>query len=303
MTEEGKRTNQQKLIYLVALIILLMLLIIVGVLYFGKKSEVKSLIAEKEQVRSDLQSELDALLIEHDQVKMDYGILADSLSSKDSLIQANAQEITQLLNYKWEYFQIKKKLDQLRVVAQGYVYQIDSLYSVNRELQEENERIRENYQSERQKNIGLTQEKQQLSDKVTGASVLRAYNIQSSGIRHRGAKEEETDRARRTDGLKICFTVGENSLITPGKKDIYLRIARPDEVILIYDKTDEYTFNYRDNKLQYSLLQSIDFTGSAQDVCVSWKKRNLDEKTMAGRYRVSIYSDGNLIGESAFELR
>ncbi|MBE0637337.1 MAG: hypothetical protein IH598_02315, partial [Bacteroidales bacterium] len=148
-----------------------------------------------------------------------------------------------------------------------------------------------------------TQEKQELREKVTEAAVLRAYNIQSSGIRHRGAKEEETDKARRTDGLKICFTIGENSLITPGTKDIFIRIARPDDVILIYDKTDEYTFTYRDNKLQYSLKKSIDFTGSAQDVCVSWKKRNLDEETMAGRYRVSIYSDGNLIGESAFELR
>ncbi len=86
---------------------------------------------------------------------------------KDSLIQANAKEITELLNYKWEYYQIKKKLDRLRVVAQGYVYQLDSLYTVNKELQEENERIRENYQTERQKNIGLTKEKHELINKVT----------------------------------------------------------------------------------------------------------------------------------------
>lgn len=303
MTEKVKVKDQQKLIYLILLVLLLALLIIVGVLYFSKKSEVETLNAEKEQIRSDLQTELDALLVEHDQVKMDYGILADSLVAKDSLIQANAKEIIELLNYKWEYFQIKKKLDQLRVVAQGYVYQIDSLYTVNSELKEENVRIRENYQTERQKNIGLNQEKQELRERVTEASVLKAYNIQSTGIRYRGAREEETDRARRTDALKICFTIGENSLITPGKKDIFVRIARPDDVILIFDKSDEYTFTYRDNKLQYSLKKEIDFTGVAQDVCVNWRKRNIDEETMAGRYRVSVYADGILVGESAFELR
>lgn len=303
MTEKVKVKDQQKLIYLILLVLLLALLIIVGVLYFSKKSEVETLNAEKEQIRSDLQTELDALLVEHDQVKMDYGILADSLMAKDSLIQANAKEIIELLNYKWEYFQIKKKLDQLRVVAQGYVYQIDSLYTVNSELKEENVRIRENYQTERQKNIGLNQEKQELRERVTEASVLKAYNIQSTGIRYRGAREEETDRARRTDALKICFTIGENSLITPGKKDIFVRIARPDDVILIFDKSDEYTFTYRDNKLQYSLKKEIDFTGVAQDVCVNWRKRNIDEETMAGRYRVSVYADGILVGESAFELR
>jgi hypothetical protein len=303
MTEEVKRKDQQKLIYLISIIVLLALLIIFGVLYFNKKSEVKSLTSEKEQVRSDLQSELDALLFEHDQVKMDYGILADSLMSKDSLIQANAQEIKQLLNYKWEYFQIKKKLDQLRVVAQGYVYQIDSLYTVNRELQEENVRIRESYMTERQRNIGLTQEKQKLTERVSEAAVLRAYNIQSSGIRYRGAREEDTDRARRTDALRICFTIGENSLIAPGQQELYIRIARPDNVILIYDESDEYTFTYLGNKLQYSLKHTIDYKGSTQDVCLNWRKRNTDEETMAGRYRVSIYANGNLIGESAFELR
>ncbi len=303
MTEEVKGKNQQKLIYLILIIVLLALLIIIGVLYFNKKSDVESLTTEKEQIRGDLQSELDALLLQHDQVKLDYGILADSLMSKDSLIQANAQEIKQLLNYKWEYFQIKKKLDQLRVVAQGYVYQIDSLYTVNRELQEENVRIRESYMTERQRNIGLTQEKQKLTERVSEAAVLRAYNIQSSGIRYRGAREEETDRARRTDALRICFTIGENSLITPGQQELFIRIARPDNVILIYDESDEYTFTYLDNKLQYSLKQIIDYKGSTQDVCLNWRKRSTEEETMAGRYRVSIYANGNLIGESAFELR
>jgi hypothetical protein len=303
MTEKKQEQKRTTWIYLIALALLLVLLVVIGVLYHGERKEVESLVAEKEQIRSDLQSELDELLIQHNQVKRDYGILADSLLAKDSLIQANAKEIKQLLNYRWEYFQIKKKLDQLRVVAQGYVYQLDSLYTVNQELREENIRIRESYQAERQRNIGLNQEKLELRERVTEAAVLRAYNIQSTGIRQRGARLSETDRARRTDGIQVCFTVGENPLIPHGAHNIYLRIARPDDVILIYDDTDEFTFTHKDNKLQYSLMHAIEYDGFAQDVCVFWSKRNDDEEAMAGRYRVSIYSGNELIGESAFELR
>lgn len=306
MTEQNKERKQKKnttWIYWIALAVLLILLIIAGVFWQRERTEVESLVAEKEQIRSDLQSELDALLTEHAQVKRDYGILADSLVSQDSIIQANAKEIKQLLNYKWEYFQIKKKLDRLRVVAQGYVYQLDSLYTVNQELREENIRIRENYQTERQRNIGLTQEKEELKERVTEAAVLRAYNIQSTGIRQRGSRITETDKARRTDAIQVCFTIGENPLIPVGKKNIYLRIARPDNVILIYDETDEYTFMHEGNKLQYSLKHEIDYSGTAQDVCVFWNKRNTDEKTMDGQYTVSIYSDDALIGTGAFELR
>jgi len=156
MTEQNKEQNQKKSttwIYWVALAVLLILLIIAGVFWQRERTEVESLVVEKEQIRSDLQSELDALLTEHAQVKRDYGVLADSLVSQDSIIQANAKEIKQLLNYKWEYFQIKKKLDRLRMVAQGYVYQLDSMYTVNQELREENIRIRESYQTPNGKEI------------------------------------------------------------------------------------------------------------------------------------------------------
>lgn len=299
---QSKFKDSGKISFIIAAFLLL-LLIVTGILYFAERKKSKTLAAEKEQIRLDLQAELDSLMEQHNQVKREYGVLADSLASKDSIIQANAREISELLNYKWEYYQIKKKLDRLRVVAQNYVYQIDSLYQVNRELREENERIRESYLAERQKNIGLMQEKRELATKVSEAAVLKAYNIRSTGLRYRGAREEETDRARRTDAVRICFTIGENPLITPGTKEIYLRIARPDKVILIYDTTDQYSFLYKGNRLQYSIKQTINYDGKAQDLCVTWKKRNLDEETMAGKYFVSVFSEDHLIGETSFELK
>ena len=124
---------------------ILFLVAAIGVLiYFMPKiGEYKALVKEKDQERAVLQAELDHLMAAHDSIKMEYGTLADSLAVKDSIIQANAAEIKQLLNYKWDYYKVNKKLGQLREITQGYVQQMDSLYTVNRELKEENEKIRQ----------------------------------------------------------------------------------------------------------------------------------------------------------------
>jgi Tfp pilus assembly protein PilO len=299
---EKNRGAQSKL-YLILLILFLILMIIFGVLFLQKKTQVDELLGEKEQIRTELQSELDSLLQQHNKVKADYGQLSDSLAAKDSIIIASAKEIKHLLNYKWEYYQIKKKLSRLQVVAQGYVRQMDSLYTVNHALQEENKRIRESYRSEKRKNTQLAEEKNELKEIVTQAAVLRAYNITATGIRQRGARQKETDKAGRTDRVRVCFTIGENNLVAPGKKNIYLRIARPDNVILVYDKTDEYAFEFEGNVLQYSIKREIDYKGESINMCLFWNKRNPDEMAMAGRYHVTLYTDDALLGETSFELK
>jgi len=272
-------------------------------LYFEKSSEVETLVTEKEQIRSDLQKELDQLLQDHNQIKTEFGYLSDTLASRDSVIQANAKEIKNLLNYKWEYYQIKKKLDRLRITAQKYVRQMDSLYTVNHALTEENQRIRENFKTEQMKNTELKVEKLELQEIVENASVLKAYNIQAVGIRQRGASQKETDKARRTDRLRICFTLGQNKLVEHGKKTVYLRIARPDNVILIIDESDKYSFDFQGTKLQYSIKREIEYTGEPVDICTFWNKGNRDDEAMQGIYHVQIHLENEKIGESAFELK
>jgi len=207
-----------------------------------------------------------------------------------------------LLNFRWEYYQIKKKLDQLREVAKGYVRQMDSLYIVNQELREENQRIRESFVTEQKKVATLQEQTIELKEIVQSASVLRAYNIQSTGIRQRGAKQIETDKARRTDRVRVCFTLGENKLVDQGKKTFYIRIARPDKVVLVFDEGDEYSFMHKGEKLQYSIKRDIVYQGESMDLCVYWNKSTSEVDAMAGKYHVTIYMDNEIIGQSSFDL-
>jgi flagellar basal body-associated protein FliL len=303
MTEEAQKKSRP-IIYIVLIVILALLVAIAAWFYFDKSKEVAGLQAEKEQIRTDLQQELDELMVQHNQIKKDYGNLSDTLASRDSAIRANAEEIENLLNYKWEYYLIKKKLDRLRVTAQKYVRQMDSLYTVNQELTEENERIRESFRTEQMKNSELKIEKKELETIVEDASVLRAYNVQATGIRQRGSNQKETDKARRTDRVRVCFTLGENSLIDKGEKNIYIRISRPDKAVLMIDDTEKYAFSHNGEKLQYSIMRTIKYDGEAVDICAYWNRsRSGDEEAMVGTYFVDIYTDEDKIGEGSFELR
>ncbi|MCK4361342.1 MAG: hypothetical protein KAV70_06325 [Bacteroidales bacterium] len=283
--------------------ILIAIIVALAVWLVLTKSNLNTLLTEKENQRVELQSELDSLLTEHNSIKEEYGTLSDSLFVKDSIIQANAREIKKLLNTQWEYYKVKKKLRLLQKVAQGYVHQMDSLYRLNKELTNENIKIKREYQLELKKNVELTKVTGELTEKVEEASVLKTYKVTANAIRSRsGGKESITDKARRVNKIKICFTLSENAIIPAGNKEIYVRIARPDNKILTKGRGDEYSFIYQGEKLQYSIKKSIDYQNIAMDICLYWTKRQTQEMT-TGLYKVEIFEGDNVIGHAKFSLR
>lgn len=298
--KRGRKTGKVLIIILVILVIA-----IGGLLYwnFSIKSDMTVLLAEKEMQRVELQSELDSMMYEHEQIKVEYGSLSDSLSVKDSIIQANAVEIRKLLDTQWEYYKIKKKLALLQKVSQGYVRQMDSLYTVNAALTEENAEIREDLQNARRENEEISKDREQLSDKVMQASILQTYNLVATGVRERGSKEKETDKASRLDKIKTCFTIGENKILEPGMRDIYIRIAQPDKLILTKDRSDEYTFMYNGDKIQYTVKETIDYQGNSMDLCLYWAKTSSAKEMQKGAYHVEVFYQDEVIGHTMFTLR
>jgi len=268
--------------------------------------KVKVVTTEKdnvEQERTQLEGELDSLMFEYEQAQNDYGELTDSMSTKDSIIQANATEIKHLLAKTHDYRKIKRQLRILRGIQQSYVDQLDSLYTANHDLQEKLEIANSNIESERKKANNLSQEKEVLSKKVEAGSVIKAYNVTGTGYHLKGKKlrEVETLKARRTDRIKICFTLAENLVADPGKKNVYIRVARPDGVIVRKGDGDAYSFQANGSKLQYTMKQEIDYKNKAIDLCINWDKHG-DKDAMKGVYNISVFLDNQKIGSSSFEL-
>lgn len=286
--------------------ILGILVIILGILLIFTGTRVRTIVVKNEQVSMEkiaLQSELDSLLTNHEVIKNEYGNISKVLLVKDSVIQANANEIKELLAYKYDFNKVKKKLDMLRKITQTYVRQIDSLLIVNKSLKNENVEIKDYLTKEKEKTSVLAREKENLTEKVNMGSLLKAYGITAEGVRIRASgKQLSTEKARRTDAVKVCFTVSENPITPPGPKTVYLRIARPDNVI-VTEGTEATTFVFNGEPIQYTLKQEIDYQNKAQNICMFWKKKDQDKDAMNGTYNVAVFVDGYEIGKGSFTLK
>ncbi|MFK5857221.1 MAG: hypothetical protein QM503_13910 [Bacteroidota bacterium] len=300
---EQKRQGSSNLWMYIVIVIMALGIIGVSLWLLSVKSTMSDLLAEKESQKIELQQELQTLLAAHDEIKTAYGEVSDSLQVMDSVIQANAVEIKKMLNYKWEYYKIKKKMSRLQGIAQGYVRQMDSIVTINKDLTEENLQIKEEIKIEKRKYRQLEEQTEVLTGKVDEASVLSVYNLKSTPIHKKGGgKEIDTDKIKRTDLIKVCFSVGENSIIEPGEKTIYVRIAQPNKKILVKGRGDDYSFMSNGEKLQYSIKEVINYENYAIDLCVRWHKRSSQEMK-PGLYHVDIFEGDNTIGQTTFTLR
>lgn len=305
--QENKMQTPQKsssnLWMYIVLVILALGIIGLSVWLISLKNNMKDLVTEKELQRIELQTELDSLVIQHERMKVAYGEISDSLIIMDSVIQANAKEIKQMLNFKWEYYKIKKKIDRLQVIAQGYVRQMDSIVTINQELTQENLQIKEEIKIEKRKNQQLEEQTEVLADIVTTAAILNVYNLTAMPMHQKGGgKQVETDKIKRTDLVKVCFTLGENKVVEPGNKTIYIRIAEPNKEILSAGRTDDFSFDFNGEKLQYSATETVDYQNVSQEVCISWNRRSTKE-LKPGLYHVDLFLENNNIGHTTFMLK
>jgi hypothetical protein len=302
-TENKKRKSQPIWLYAI-LGVLAIALVFLLVRNSSLKTEKETLEAEKEMQRLDFQAEVDSLMKVHNELKDNYGELSQQLAEKDSIIQADAVEIKKLLDSQWDYYRVKKKLAALQEISQHYVRQMDSLYTVNRELVAENERIREEFQNERRQNTNLTRQKEELTNKVNQAATLKLFNYTAQAVRFKGnGGETTTDRASRAERIRIDFTVAANDIVQPGTKLFYVRIANPQRAIISKGTGDEYAFKSNGETLQFTEKVRVNYDGKETAVRAYYVKPDGVEM-MPGTYFIDVYEEGGkLIGQTAVDLK
>ena len=96
----------------------------------------------------------------------------------------------------------------------------------------------------------------------------------------------------------MCFTLEENAITPAGTKDVYLRIARPDELVLASSENN--LFSYQGNTIVYSAIRQVEYQNQNVDLCIYWKN---DEELIPGQYMVDLFTDGNMIGSTTFVLK
>lgn len=288
--------KQKKLLYL-AFSILILGLIVVVFLFVREKKNSKDMVQlfelEKEEMSNDylnyaqqydeLQEIIsnDSLKVLLDKEKMRVQRLLEELQSVKS---SDAAEIMRL----------KKELKTVRAVMRNYVMQIDSLGRLNKQLGEENQKLKIENRSVSSKISSLREEKEMLTEKVNIASKLNASNIVIEKNNKRGKKAR---RIKDLTQLVFRFNIDRNPSAASGNKTVYLRIMKPDNSVLT--KNASATFPYENTRLTYSIRREIEYGGDAVPVTMYW---DVEEFLFEGEYRVDIFIDGNLIGTTSFVL-
>ena len=295
---EPNTKEQNKKLKRIILLLLLFFLIAMIIMIWQMRQKSQ---AHSENIQ--MKGELAQLMSEHEAIRRENIQFQAELSERDSIISANSAEIERLIINQADFRKIRRQLDMLRAITQDYVRRIDSLIIVNQELALENEIIRREISVERERNVALARANIQLDERVAQAAVLRTYNLRAHALRVRGANETVTDRAVRTDRVVVEFTLSENSLVPAGPRTVYMRIARPDGLIILAGEGDEYSFEIDGERLQFTARQDIIYNNAAKDMIMTWTNRDTRVPAMVGVYTVTIFTDNQEIGRTFFELK
>lgn len=288
-------------IYRITILVLVVMIALLTFFLITSRRSLKEVTLDREyteQLNTQLQMELDSVLEEYNLVKLEYDSI---LLDKDSIIQASAREIQQLIARQADYNRIRRQLNGLREITQNYVREIDSLVTVNQVLRAENVQIREEIQQVRARTTALAQDKEILTEKVEVAATMRAYQISAAAVRIRARdREEETDRAARAERIRVCYTLAENPIAETGYQNIYVRIAAPDGQIFRISDDDAYSFRYGQDTLQFSVVDRVNYQNLDISSCIYWDRIAEFEP---GMYLISLYTDEIRLGETSVLLR
>ena len=106
-------------------------------------------------------------------------------------------------------------------------------------------------------------------------------------------------KIKKTDKIKITFSIAKNVTAEVGEKYIYARIVKPDGDVLVKDRAD--VFPFEDREINYSCRKLIEYTGEElNDVTMYWA---VEEFLYPGEYRGDIFADNYKIGTRSFTLK
>ncbi len=285
--------NKSGLMFILFLII--GLLVVVTWLYIDQRQTTDEIETALTAEKDSLQSHLIQLRDDYDELMTDNDSLNAHLTEEKEKIDDLLAEIktVKATNYA-KIKSLQNELTTLRAVAKSYVRQIDSLNTMNQELVAENIQVKNEIRQVTKSKNELEEQNKDLSGKVELASTLRTHKMNAYPINRRG---KETKRLNKIEKIKVEFTIKENVLAEAGERDVYIRIAGPDDYILA--KSEDDLFEYQGQEIVYSAKRPVDYTNSDLDVVVYWDNNGA---LMAGTYEVHIFADGEEIGNTKFTI-
>jgi hypothetical protein len=183
----------------------------------------------------------------------------------------------------------------------GYVHTIDSLNTLNQTLVAEKKSVLKQLDKEKEKQNELVKEKEELKTTIAKGSVLSCFNIGAKAVFYKrgGKKEVETSKAKKTEKIKVSFSLGENKIAKPGEKTVFIRIMTPDGKEMAKSYDDNYKFTFNNSKGYFAGKETLNYA-NVEITGVTYCEGQGD--FVPGNYLIEISCEGSVIGSSTLKL-
>lgn len=292
--------NQNNNSKLKAIIGILAVLLIGSLIYIFKlTSDAKTLETTVTTVRSEKESVLKDL----SDLKATYdAAIAENTSMSDELIAEREKVVklmedlksskgdnASLMKYRTQYKSLEQKMQNL-------MQEVAVLKTQNQELTTNLDSAKVVLEDSKKYNQVLVGQNEELAKTVEKGSKLTVTNLKTGAYKVRSSgKQIETDKASRTDMLKINFTIAENKIAKSGDKTYYVQVIDAKNNVM----GDKATVSFGDESLTYSFTTTVKYENKTVEVSEQLPGKDFPK----GTYFVNVFDKAELVSKSSFSLR
>jgi regulator of replication initiation timing len=279
----------------VLVILLAIVLVIVVVMFFKQRDQNNMMMTQLNNEKDSIRTELTQMLVNYDSLKTNNEEVNQHLLVTQNEIKSLLVEVEQVKKASYaEVSGYKDKVNTLRDIMKDLYNQIDSLNERNKILYAENVQVKQKYSDEKTKNEVLVKEKEELVQTVKKAQILEAVDLKVTGLTPR---DKESDRVAKTQKIMVSFSLSKNLTAIRGPKEIYIRIMRPDQLLLVSNEGG--LFQFEDLQIPCSAKREVNYEGMELPVNIYWDNTG-QEPLKPGIYTVDVFADGYNIGTTKY---
>jgi hypothetical protein len=305
MTGENQDKRRRK--GLILWIFLGVLVVTNGITLWLLLQEKKEVVREKVVIqkvsaeRDNLSDELAGLQKEYETLQTNDIALQKEIEEKKIHIAELMKEAAKHKDDAYIIAKLKKEAKTLREIMIHYVHTIDSLNTLNQTLVAEKKTVLRQLDVEKEKQATLVKEKDELKSTIAKGSVLTCFNISAKGVAFKrgGTKEVETGKARKTEKIKVSFTLGENKIAKPGEKTVFVRIMTPDGKEMAKNYDEGYKFAFNRSVGYYAGKQTLNYANTEITGVTYCEGQG---EYVPGNYILEVVCDGVVVGSTNFKL-
>ena len=259
-------------------------------------SQKSSLVNELEGEKAELTQQLLNLQSDFETLNSDYESINSQLDTSREQVALLIEKLskTEATN-RAKIRQYEKELGTLRSIMRGYIVQIDSLNTLNKQLTADVATARREAAESRRANEELTQQVESLSSQVNAGKILKARAISLNAYY---SNDKVGDRHSRVRYMVANLTLVENSLADHGPVRVYVRVKDPEGILLLNNESIEFTVDGA--TLQATASREVDYEGNEVDLSVYINDTGEFQK---GIYTLEVFTEKSLLGRAECMLR